>query len=445
MLKFQHSMMKYLLLYALALTTTSCARGFQGPPLSAAQTTDAPSVTLINGLWFDGTRFTPRTVRMSHGVFEASEQKSDSVIDLKGGYVVPPFAEAHNHNIDAGSPAAAKTLVWKYFKDGVFYAQNPSNVLRARRGLVGFINVPTGIDATFSNAGLTGPGGHPIGLFLRNLGRGVMLATDTNTTEGFLWIIRDRNDLDRKWPAILASKPDFIKVMLLYSDEYRKRLNDSAYFNWRGIDPEIVRVIVERAHASGLRVMAHVESAADFRNALAAGVDMIGHMPGFRGNEQTKLPDVSTYEISDADAERAKRQHTYVVTTLGGIQQIPLDGPDSLASLRRKADSLFARNLRMLKKHEVRVIVGSDSYRETSVPEAIYLSSLHVYDNAELLRLWTEDTPRAIFPNRRIGRLAPGYESSFILLDKDPLADFANVKTIRLRVKQGFTIAEPVP
>ena len=170
---------------------------------------------------------------------------------------------------------------------------------------------------------------------------------------------------------------------------------------------------------------------------------MIGHMPGFRGNEQTRLPDVRPYLINDADAERAKRQRTYVVTTLGGIEQIPLNGPDSLVRFRRTGDSLFARNLQMLRKHGVSVIVGSDAFRTTSLPEALYLSSLHVYDNAELLRLWAEETPRAIFPGRRIGRLAPGYESSFLVLDKDPLADFANVKTIRLRVKQGFTIIEP--
>jgi imidazolonepropionase-like amidohydrolase len=93
-----------------------------------------------------------------------------------------------------------------------------------------------------------------------------------------------------------------------------------------------------------------------------------------------------------------------------------------------------------MKKHHVKVIVGSDSYRTTSLPEALYLSTLGVYTNAELLRLWTEDTPRAIFPNRKIGKLATGYESSFLVLDKNPLSDFANVQTIRLRVKQGFTI-----
>lgn len=402
-----------------------------------AQSADsiAPSVKLVNGLWFDGSKFVSRTVYMSRGAFtSAAKRVPDSVIDLHGGYVVPPFAEAHNHNIDAGSPKAAKALVAKYVNDGVFYGQNPSNVLRARQGLQGFINVPHGIDATFSNAGLTGPGGHPLGLFLRNLGRGAMFATDSNTTAGFLWIIRDRVDLDTKWPLILASKPDFIKVMMLYSDQYQKRLNDTAYFNWRGIDPELVIEIVKRAHANGLRVMAHVETAADFRNALRARVDEIGHTPGFRGNEHTQLPDLSPYELTDADAELAARQGTYVVTTLGGIVGVP----DTV--LRRRADSLFARNLAVMKKHHVRVIVGSDSYRETSVPEALYLSTLGVYSNAELLRLWTEDTALGIFPKRKIGKLTPGYESSFLVLDKNPLSDFANVKTIRLRVKQGFTI-----
>ena len=74
-----------------------------------------------------------------------------------------------------------------------------------------------------------------------------------------------------------------------------------------------------------------------------------------------------------------------------------------------------------------------------------YLASLGVYSNAELLRLWSDDTARGIFPNRRIGKLEPGYESSFLVLDRDPLADFSNVKTIRLRVKQGITIRDAAP
>ena len=119
--------------------------------------------------------------------------------------------------------------------------------------------------------------------------------------------------------------------------------------------------------------MAHVETAADFRNALNAGVDQIGHIPGFRGNEQGQMPDLAPYTLTDRDAADAARRGTFVVTTLGGIVGVP----DS--ALRRTADKFFAANLRMLKKHNVRVIIGSDSYRTTSLPEALYLSTLGVY------------------------------------------------------------------
>jgi imidazolonepropionase-like amidohydrolase len=44
---------------------------------------------------------------------------------------------------------------------------------------------------------------------------------------------------------------------------------------------------------------------------------------------------------------------------------------------------------------------------------------------------------------RRIGKLAPGYEASFLVLDGNPLVDFANVQRIRLRFKQGTVILLP--
>ena len=396
-------------------------------------------IQMVNGHWFDGVRFVDRTMYSVGGIFSAQPRtRVDSVIDLQGGYVVPPFAEAHNHNIAASTPDDARAVVAKYMRDGVFYGQNPCNVLRGRSGLSGFINVPSGIDATFSNGCLTGPGGHPLGLYLRNLARGGMLPTDSNSTDGFVWTISDREDLTRKWPRILASRPDFIKTMLLYSEEYDRRRTDTAFFNWRGLDPALLPEIVQLAHAAGLRVMTHVETAADFHNALVAGADQIGHTPGFRGNESMKLPSLTPYLITDADADLAARRGTFTITTVGDAQTISPTGPDSV--FRRRVDSIAALNMAILKKHRAPIAIGSDSYRNTSVPEAIYLSALGVFSNAELLNLWSESTPRAIFPNRRIGRLVPGYEASFLVLDADPLADFNNVKRIRLRMKQGEII-----
>jgi imidazolonepropionase-like amidohydrolase len=222
----------------------------------------------------------------------------------------------------------------------------------------------------------------------------------------------------------------------LYSEEYERRRSDSAYFNWKGLNPALLPEIVNRAHAAGLRVMTHIETAADFHNALAAGVDQIMHMPGFRGNEQQHLPSVDPYVIADSDAELAARRHVIVVTTLeAAAHAYPPGGPDSADN--RRLNELFDRNLRTLKAHHVTIAIGSDNYRETSAPEARYLASTGIFSNLEVLKMWSEATPQAIFPRRKIARLEPGYEASFLALEGNPLTDLANTARIRLRVKQG--------
>jgi imidazolonepropionase-like amidohydrolase len=85
----------------------------------------------------------------------------------------------------------------------------------------------------------------------------------------------------------------------------------------------------------------------------------------------------------------------------------------------------------------VRIAIGSDNYRAHSRSEALYLSDLGVFTNLELLKLWSEVTPRVVFPDRKIGELRDGYEASFLVLLADPLADFDNTARITLRVKQG--------
>jgi imidazolonepropionase-like amidohydrolase len=69
--------------------------------------------------------------------------------------------------------------------------------------------------------------------------------------------------------------------------------------------------------------------------------------------------------------------------------------------------------------------------------EAEYLATLGVFTPLELLRLWSEATPRAIFPQRRVGCLADGCDASFLALSRDPSADFSSTRRIALRMKDG--------
>ncbi len=48
-----------------------------------------------------------------------------------------------------------------------------------------------------------------------------------------------------------------------------------------------------------------------------------------------------------------------------------------------------------------------------------------------------ETTAKTIFPERKIGALKPGYETSFLALEGNPLEDWQQVRKIKLRFKQG--------
>ena len=78
----------------------------------------------------------------------------------------------------------------------------------------------------------------------------------------------------------------------------------------------------------------------------------------------------------------------------GDAAQIDPSGPDSQP--RKEREDLNRRNLTLLKKHGVRLALGSDNYGSDTIPEALYLQSLNVFDNRS-----TGGTARAIF---RIGK-----------------------------------------
>ncbi|HSE37010.1 MAG TPA: hypothetical protein VLG74_06890, partial [Blastocatellia bacterium] len=380
---------------------------------------------LVNGRWFDGHTFRKRTYYSVNGILDSKKPKRiDSIIDLKNRHIVPPFGEAHNHNVDG----ANVEIIGRYLEDGIFYVKVPNILPRARASVEATINTPDSIDAAFANGGLTASEGHPIGLARRNIARGTW--TEADADGAFYFTINNKADLDRKRGLILAGKPDFIKTYLLYSEEYDKRKDDARYQYWKGLDPELLPEIVRIAHRNGLRVSTHIESAGDFHNAVIAGVDEINHMPGFRGGPNLDIPDPKVYEISEDDARLAAQKAITVVTTLGGISSFK--GP-----LREKGDRLHSSNLRLLKKHRVKIAFGSDEYRKTAAPEARYIQELGVYSNLELLKIWCEATPATIFPRRKIGYLKDGYEASFLVLAGNPLEDFRNTSRIEMRVKQG--------
>jgi imidazolonepropionase-like amidohydrolase len=391
----------------------------------------------VHGRWFDGRGFVDATFYSVDGVLSRRGPDGATVIDLKGGFVVPPFADAHNHYI--AGPRDIDRILAEYLRDGIFYAKNPASIRRDTLKIADKINRKDSVDVIFANAGITASGGHPVRLYEQIL-RNVKTPGPDGTFENLAYYIIDtKEDLERKWPMILADAPDFIKAHLLYSEEFEKRRADPAYYGNRGLDPKVLTLIVAKAHESGLRVSCHIETAGDFRAAMAAGVDEINHLPGY-------YPDPAHpdwFPITTADAEEAARRKITVVTTTY-VATAEMAAPAQAEQLKW-AREVQTRNLKALLAAGVTLAIGSDVYGTTSLAEATNLFQLGVFDNLTLLKMWCETSALAVFPRRRIGRLDEGYEASFLVLGGNPIEDFAKVHDIRLRFKQGTFIEPTAP
>jgi hypothetical protein len=410
-------------------------------PSVGAQSATGPAPTarnraFVNGQVFDGQRFVAAPLYVTaDGLFSRSRAADAEVVDLTGRYVIPPFGEGHNHNVDS------EAALDRYLRAGIFYVSTPNSHPGAT--LHPRFNSPAGVDVQLAGGGLTATGGHPIFVVQRNIDRGVWTQTDGDGA--FYHAIDSADDLAKTWPAILAGRPDFIKIYLLYSDEFVKRRDDRAFDGWKGLDPDLVPLIVERAKASGLWVAAHVETAADFRAAVRGGVDVVAHLPGFRPSlsERPFYPNLDVHRITAADAREAAQRRVTVVTTVGDLLEATERGlrgytPSDSEAFR----ALIRGNLSALKGAGVSIAFGSDSYGKTSEIETRTIGALGLFSPLELLRMWSVVTPTMIFPTRRIGRLEPGYEASFLVLDGDPSRSLENLFRITTRVKQGAVLPD---
>ena len=395
-------------------------------------------LALRHGQWFNGQRFRPRTYYVVNGLLQRRRPaRLDSVVDLAGQWVVPAFGDAHNHALD--QEWRAPETIARNLTDGVFYLKNPNNIPALTAPLAPLLNRPTSLDVTYSGGGITGSGGHPIPLYEGLVARGAYRLSKAELNGQAYHVLDSLAQWPAVWARVRAGNPAFVKLYLLYSERYGLP-RDTATTPSAGLDPRLFAELVRRVHAQGLPVAVHIETAADFAVAVQAGADEINHLPGYFWNKGLGADD---YRIPEVLARQCARQGTRVVTTTVVTTS---EYPAARDSVRlRQVRQLQIENLRRLHRAGVRLALGCDTYNQTSRAEAEHLWQLGVFDAATLLRLWSETTPQAIFPGRRVGRLAAGYEASLLVLSRNPLTtDFATATAaIRLRVKQGQVLRGP--
>jgi imidazolonepropionase-like amidohydrolase len=224
------------------------------------------------------------------------------------------------------------------------------------------------------------------------------------------------------------------------------------------LSPELSRAVIDEAHQRGLGVVAHVFYLADARALVTMGVNGFAHLP-------------RDAEVDAAFAAEMRRRDVFVLPNLAvsenGTHATPppwlddpmlarLVGSPELERLRgsyaarspaaversRETYARMERSLRTLKAAGVRLGFASDAgavrdhfhgvtdHRELGLMVGAGLSP------AEALVAATS-TSAAILGLDDRGVLAPGRRADFVVLERNPLENIANTRTIRAVYLRG--------
>lgn len=125
----------------------------------------AQNYEFVNGSWFNGQSFEEKTLYVAEGRLSLHNPgQIDSTIDLKNQYVIPPFGEAHNHNLE--SAWMLEQRINNYLRDGVFYVKMQSSIKKRVESVKNVLEKSPTVDITFAHAPLTATGGFPT-VFIR--------------------------------------------------------------------------------------------------------------------------------------------------------------------------------------------------------------------------------------------------------------------------------------
>lgn len=402
-----------------------------------------------DGNWFDGKSFKKRDFYSVDGILTNKKPENiDQTVDLKNQFVIPPFADAHTHNLD-GTYGLEKTIN-DYLKEGTFYVQVLGNYAAGAKAAKPFLNKPSSVDAVYANGMLTCTYGHPfmvyeplaMGIYspAEAFGRVEEVKKSRLAENRAYWFFDSKADVDAKWQRYIATKPDIVKIGLLDAENYQKYVSAGETVN-KGLSPEVAEYVIQKAHQAGLKVYAHIETAGDFRLGLKIGVDAFAHLSGYGWNGKETLKD----DVTLADVKLAARKKVAIVPTANlGLLSVTSYSKDGKPQIdRERFDRILARQRSVFKsllENGVTLGLGSDIFGQTLGIEIWYLHDNKVLDNRTLLKIAVENTAQLIFPNRKIGKLKNGYEASFITLDENPLENFETLKDVKLRFKQGSFI-----
>ncbi|HEY6402589.1 MAG TPA: amidohydrolase family protein [Blastocatellia bacterium] len=243
---------------------------------------------------------------------------------------------------------------------------------------------------------------------------------------------------------VAATKPDIIKI----------RVDDNLGATPK-MAPEVYRAVIDEAHQRGLRVAAHIFYLEDAKDLLRAGVDFIAHSVRDREIDDefislmkkrdvpycaTLTRDLSTFVYEStppffSDPLFIREADRDVVAQLQEPRRQEAMRKSVSAQRYKAALAIAMRNIKKASDAGLIVAMGTDSGAFANRFEG-YFEHLEMEMMAEagltpaqILRSATGDAARALRVEG-IGAITKGAWADFVVLERDPLKDIRNTRSI---------------
>ena len=342
------------------------------------------------------------------------------IVNLAGKFVVPGFVVAHAHVSDVQG-----------LKPRAYTDENT----RRQLGLY----ARYGITSVFSLGGEQAPA-----FALRDAQDAAPPGRARIFVAGDVITGRTPDEARQAVAKVAALKPDIIKI----------RVDDNLGTAVK-MTPDVYRAVIDEAHKRNLRVAAHIFYLDDAKDLLKTGVDMIAHSVRDKDLDDetialmkarnvpycpTLTREVSTFAYEARprffdDSFFLREADREVMAQLQEPARQKAMASSATAQRYKTALVIAKRNLKRASVAGVLIAMGTDS---GAAPERFQGFFEHLemammaeagMTPAQVLRASTVDAARAI-ARPDIGALAAGRWADFVVLDKDPLADAANLRTI---------------
>jgi imidazolonepropionase-like amidohydrolase len=222
------------------------------------------------------------------------------------------------------------------------------------------------------------------------------------------------------------------------------------------LPPELVRALTEEAHRQGLQVWAHAmvfPTPPD--QVLAAGPDAISHTCYLAYQVSARPPQSYRARVPVDAAAFASGDHSAMASLFAEmrVRGIVLDATlrvyregERRATAERPAHcslDLAARLTAQARRAGVLVSAGTDGDTAYTAPHPALFDELELlvqragFSPLEAIRAATQIGAMAMGQGETLGVIAPGRIADLVVLERDPVADISNMRSVLFTVKRG--------